>query len=169
MQMHFGMALAANVYVPANQGEHLEAETARAARRERAAFQVCPADVRTTLMIAHVPKRYCHEELLLELNDLMSPGSFDFVFLHAERIKHRGVNRGYAFANCTCHAAAIRAFAIITGHVWQKHQGPEILVASVSWAEVHGLEANLKMRKASTTKQTVKKARSQAKKSFGRR
>jgi len=167
-QMHPGMTFATNAHVPANQDER-PAATALVARRElSAAFQECPADVRTTVRIANLPKLYCHEELLLELDYLMSPGSFDFVFLHTNK-KLRGENRGYAFVNCSCHAAAMRAFAIVTGHIWQKHQGLEILVASVSWAEVQGLTANLKMRKASMMKQmTPKKGRSQAKKSFVR-
>jgi len=168
LQMHPGKAFATNVYVPANQDER-PAVTALDARRElSAAFQVCPADARATVRIANMPKLYNHEELLLELDYLMSPGSFNFVFLHANK-KPRGENRGYAFVNCSCHAAAMRAFAIVTGHIWQKHQGLEILVASVSWAEVQGLTANLKMRKASMMKQmTPKKGRSQAKKSFVR-
>ena len=133
--MHGSMALRTHACVPANQDER-PAVTALDARRElSAAFQVCPADARATVRIANLPKLYNHEELLLELDYLMSPGSFNFVFLHANK-KPRGENRGYAFVNCSCHAAAMRAFAIVTGHVWQKHQGPEILAATVSWAKV---------------------------------
>jgi len=165
LQIHLHMALATNAYVLANQDEHPAARTNLVAKKELSApSQGYPADSRTTVMIKNVPELYSHEELLLELNHLVPQDSFDFVFLHMTRRAGRGENRGYAFLNCVSHEAAVQAFAIIMGHVWQKYQGPEILAATVSWAEVQGLKANLKLRRAAECKQmAMKKAKHQGK------
>jgi len=156
--MHRGMALRANARAPANQDEQLANGLIHVAKRQpSASFQMSPVD-----LVKNVPELYNNEEFRLELDHLMPQGSFDFVFLHMSRRSH---NRGYAFVNCITHESAVLAFTMVMGHIWQKHQGPEILAARVSWAEVQGLTANHKMRQASMMKQmALKKARHHGKK-----
>jgi len=99
-------------------------------------------------MVANIPTSYTRHEFIEEVCRLGCHNAFDFLLLSEKR----GVNRGFAFMNCTSQSAAYRCFGLLAGHIWKKHQTAEVKAAVVRWAAIQGLEANLRRRQQTAAK-----------------
>lgn len=111
-------------------------------------------ETRTTVFVGHIPYDYTRHELKREL--LLHGLHANFVHVPRGR---GGKNRGFAFLNFSAPDIALECLNKMSGHMWTRHQTREVQIASVKWATVQGLEANLWARKVTAYKKKVKPQR----------
>jgi RNA recognition motif-containing protein len=93
----------------------------------------------TTVMIREIPSRYTQRNV----SDEVSAVNANFDFLYMPPARKDGGSKGYAFVNFMDEESAARFIAEFQGHTFTK-QPSSIKKALVGYAEVQGLERNLK-------------------------
>jgi RNA recognition motif-containing protein len=97
------------------------------------------AEAQTTVMLRNIPNRYA-EKWLIEEIDAVVPGC-DFVYLPLNFVK-KNTNLGYAFVNFPTAALAEEFMTAFAGYRWLR-QPASVKKAQISYAKVHGKEANI--------------------------
>jgi hypothetical protein len=97
---------------------------------------------RTTAMIKKIPRRYTLQDLRRELHELVSPTSYDMLYLPVDSAKM--TNRGYAFINFSDPSIVEDFMANLSGREWTLYgttNGSK--TAEVRWAKVQGRNETL--------------------------